>query len=171
MHTIHRLTAEEAAAVLPQLIAVLQDAVDHGASVGFTKPLASEVAGRYWQDVMREVGQGSRLLLIARREDEVMGTVQLGLCMRPNGLHRAEVQKLLVHTRWRRQGVAKALMEAIDLAARDAGRSLLYLDTEPHQPAAAMYEQLGWILAGEIPGYAATPDGELHSTTFYYRNI
>ena len=171
MSAIQKLTAESAAPVLPQLIALLQDAVGHGASVGFITPLSGEVAGRYWQDVIREVAQGARVLLVAEREGVVAGTVQLGLCLRPNGLHRAEVQKLLVHTRWRRQGLARALMQAAEDEARQAGQSLLYLDTGPHQPAAALYEQMGWTLAGEIPGYAATPDGELHSTTFYYRNI
>lgn len=129
MSTLQKLTAESAAAVRPQLIALLQDAVEHGASVGFITPLSREVAGRYWQDVIHEVGQGARVLLVAEREGVVAGTVQLGLCLRPNGLHRAEVQKLLVHTRWRRQGLARALMQAAEDEARQAGRSLLYLDT------------------------------------------
>lgn len=171
MRDIHRLTAVEALAVLPQLVALLTDAVQDGASIGFTQPLSADVAERYWQDVFREVGQGSRILLAARREGAVVGSVQLGLCTRPNGLHRAEVQKLFVHTRWRRQGIARALMAAIEQEAHAARRSLLYLDTQPDKPAEAMYEQLGWIRAGEIPGYACSPDGDLHGTVFFYRTI
>ena len=171
MQDIQRFTADEARAVLPQLVALLQDAVHDGASIGFTQPLLADVAESYWQDVLREVAQGSRILLAARREGVVVGSVQLGLCTRPNGLHRAEVQRLFVHTRWRRQGVASALMAAIEQEARAAKRSLLYLDTEPHKPAAAMYEQTGWIRVGEIPGYACSPDGHLHGTAFFYRTI
>ena len=171
MQDIQRLAADEALGVLPQLVSLLQDAVHDGASIGFTQPLPTDVAERYWQDVIREVGQGSRILLVTRREGVVVGSVQLGLCTRPNGLHRAELQKLFVHTRWRRQGIARALMAAIDQEARAARRSLLYLDTEPHKPAAAMYEQTGWIRAGEIPGYASSPDGHLHGTVFFYRTI
>lgn len=171
MQGIERLTADEARGILPQLVALLQDAVHDGASIGFTQPLSGEVAERYWQDVFHEVGQGARILLVTRREGVAVGSVQLGLCSRPNGLHRAEVQKLFVHTGWRRQGIAKALMAAIEQEARTAGRSLLYLDTEPHKPAAAMYEQTGWIRAGEIPGYACSPDGHLHGAVFYYRTI
>lgn len=171
MQDIQKLTASEAQAVLPALVALLQDAVQDGASIGFTQPLSAAVAERYWQDVFREMELGSRILLVARRDGVVAGTVQLGLCTRPNGLHRAEVQKLLVHTQWRRQGMARALMAAIEQQARAAQRSLLYLDTEPHKPAAAMYEQTGWIRAGEIPGYACSPDGHLHGTVFFYRTI
>ena len=171
MQDIQRLTADEARGALPQLIALLQDAVHDGASIGFTQPLLADVAERYWQDVCREVEQGSRILLATRRDDVVVGSVQLGLCTRPNGLHRAEVQKLFVHTKWRRQGIARALMAAIEQEARAAQRSLLYLDTEPHKPAAVMYEQTGWIRVGEIPGYACSPDGHLHGTVFFYRTI
>jgi acetyltransferase len=168
---IMRLTAEASRAVLPQLIVLLQDAVHDGASIGFTRPLPTDLAERYWQDVFREIALGSRILLVAQRDGMVVGSVQLGLCMRQNGLHRAEVQKLFVLTRWRRHGIARELMKAIEQEARDAKRSLLYLDTEPHKPAATMYEQMGWIRAGEIPDYACSPDGHLHGTVFFYRRI
>lgn len=171
MQDVQRLTADEAGAALPQLVALLQDAVGDGASVGFREPLSVEAAERYWGEVARDVGAGSRILLAARRDGVVIGSVQLGLCARQTGLHRAEVQKLLVHTRWRRQGLARMLMMAVEGEARGAARSLLYLDTEPHRPAEALYEQMGWIRAGEIPEYACTPAGQLHSTVIFYRKI
>ncbi|HTD66814.1 MAG TPA: GNAT family N-acetyltransferase [Candidatus Limnocylindria bacterium] len=171
MQDIQRVTADEARDVLSQLVALLQDAVHDGASIGFTQPLSADVAERYWQDVFREMGQVSRILLTTRRDGVIVGSVQLGLCTRPNGLHRAEVQKLFVHTRWRRQGIARSLMAAIEQEAHATRRSLLYLDTEPHKPAAAMYEQMGWTQVGEIPGYACSPDGRLHGTVIFYRTI
>lgn len=171
MHDIQKLTADEARSVLSQLVALLKDAVDHGASIGFTQPLPEVVAQRYWEDVFRDIAQGSRILLVARCDGLVVGSVQLGLCTRPNGLHRAEVQKLFVHTSRRRQGIASALMTAIEKDARAAQRSLLYLDTESDKPAAAMYEQMNWIRAGEIPDFASSPDGHLHGTVIFYRKI
>lgn len=171
MHTIRKLTAEEGLDLLPQLVALLQDSVCHGASVGFTLPLTNEVAERFWHDIFREVGNGNRALLAVSQNDAVVGSVQLALCTRPNGLHRAEVQKLFVHTSCRRQGIATALMNAIEREARYARRTLLYLDTEPAKPAAKMYEQMGWNLVGEIPDYASTPDGDLHGTAIFYRKL
>ena len=125
----------------------------------------------YWQEVIGDVAAQSRILLVARRDGLVAGSVQLGLCMKPNGVHRAEVQKLLVHTHWRRRGIGQALVSAIEQEARLAHRSLLYLDTEPGKPALALYERAGWLRAGEIPDYARTPDGQLHSTVLLYRQI
>ena len=140
---IERLSEAEARAVLPQLVALLQDTVHDGASVGFLRPLAAEVAEQFWLDIIREVGQGSRILLVALREGQIVGTVQLGLCLKPNGPHRAEVQKLMVHTAWRRQGIAKALMSAIEEQARAENRSLLCLDTEADKPAHVALRTVG----------------------------
>ncbi|MFZ5495876.1 MAG: GNAT family N-acetyltransferase [Verrucomicrobiota bacterium] len=169
--TIERLTEDRAVPVMPSLVELLQDAVHDGASIGFRSPLSSEMAADYWRGVTREVGAGSRILLVARDGERIVGSVQLGLCTRQNGLHRAEVQKLFVHTRWRGHGIGKTLMAAIEQEARGANRSLLYLDTEPGKPAEKMYERLGWIRVGEIPGFASSPDGCLHGTAFFYRQL
>lgn len=158
-------------AQLDELVALLQDVVADGASIGFLWPLDKPVAESFWRGVARETGEGSRVLLLALAEGKVVGTIQLGLCTRPNGLHRAEVQKLMVHTGWRRRGIANALMAAVEQAAREEKRTLLYLDTEPGKPAEAMYDRLGWLRAGEIPGYACTPDGRLNGTVIFYRNL
>lgn len=164
-------TESEALARMDELVALLQDAVRDGASIGFLWPMDRAVAEGFWRGVARETGEGSRALLLALEDEKVIGTIQLGLCMRPNGLHRAEVQKLMVHTGWRRRGLGNALMGAIEAVAREQKRSLLYLDTEPGKPAEAMYERLGWTRAGEIPDYACTPDGHRHSTVIFYRNL
>jgi acetyltransferase len=171
MHTIDRLTPEQAESVQEELAELLQDAVHHGASVGFVSPVSGEVARQYWHDVIKDLRQDSRVLLVLRTQGRVVGSVQLGLCLRPNGTHRAEVQKLLVHTSARRRGFGRALMAAVEQEARTARRSLLYLDTESHKPAEAMYRQLGWLLVGEIPEFAATPDGHLHGTMIFFKKI
>jgi acetyltransferase len=171
MSDIERLTADQARVLLPELVALLQDTVDDGASVGFLRPLSTEIAERYWLEVIRDVAEQSRILLVTRRDGVVIGSVQLGLCTKPNGVHRAEVQKLLVHTGSRRRGIGRRLMAAIEEQARLAQRTLLYLDTEPDKPAHEMYERSGWLRAGEIPDYARTPDGQLHSTFLFYRRV
>lgn len=171
MHIVERLTADQAEDARDDLADLLKDAVDDGASVGFVSPLPREIAHQYWHDVIRDIRQGSRVLLALRVGGRVIGSVQLGLCTRPNGAHRAEVQKLFVHTTARRQGFGRSLMTAIEHEAQKARRSLLYLDTESHKPAAAMYRKLGWLVVGEIPDYASTPDGHLHGTTIFYKKL
>ena len=50
-----------------------------------------------------------------------------------------------------------------------AGRTLLVLDTLAGSDAEPVYRHLGWQRAGEIPKYAASPDGQLFPTVYYYK--
>jgi acetyltransferase len=169
MLIIEQVTADQARAVLPDLAQLLQDSVESGASVGFLPPLAEDDARVYWAGAIEEVAQGSRLLLVARQDGVAVGTVQLALETRQNALHRAEVQKLLVHTRARRQGIGQALMAAAEDAARRAGRTLLVLDTRAGDPSELLYLKHGYTRVGGIPQYARSANGELHETAIFYR--
>jgi acetyltransferase len=166
---IDRLSERQARDILPHLAALLQDAVDSGASVGFLPPLASEVAEEYWAGIFMEVAQGSRILLVASEADEIMGAVQLELATRQKALHRAEVQKLFVHRRFRNLGIARSLMSAAESATREAGRTLLTLDTQRGSAAEQLYAKCGYTRAGIIPQYALGADGMLHDTVVFYR--
>lgn len=151
------------------LAALLVDAVDGGASIGFLPPLGSDEAAEYWESVAAAVREGSSLLLIARQDDRPVGTVQLDLAMRANGRHRAEVIRLMVHRAARRQGIGRALMLAVEAEARRLGRTTLVLDTRQGDPSETLYRTLGWTLAGTIPRYARSADGTLHTTALYYK--
>lgn len=170
MVVIEALTAETAPAHQAALCALLQDAVADGASVGFLPPLDAATALDYWQGVFAALADGSRHLWVAHRADQpVVGTVQLDLAMRANGLHRAEVAKLMVLRSARRQGIARALMTTLETAAARLGRTTLILDTRQGDPSEQLYQALGYQLAGHIPAYALSADRTLHATAFYYR--
>ena len=171
MTHITRLSESEARAQLDQFIALLADTVNSGASVGFLRPLDANLARDYWHEVFAAVGKGTRILLIARIDNHIVGSVQLDLCTRQNGLHRAEVQKLIVLSRCRRRGIASELMDAIEREAQAATRSLLVLDTEARSGAEPFYESLRWRRIGSIPGYALNTDGVPTSNTIYCKMI
>ena len=60
--------------------------------------------------------------------------------------HEAHIRMLGVHPEARGRGAAKALMAACEARARDAGRTLLTLNTTDLMSAAkAMYESLGYL--------------------------
>ena len=136
-----------------QLRMLLRDAVESGASVGYVLPLADEVIDQYWRGVFDALEQGSLILLIAEHEGQAVATAQLSLCMKPNGIHRAEVQKVLVHTAARRRGLGRALMQAVEQAAFDAERNLLVLDTETGSAGQLLYTSMGYQVAGSIPNF------------------
>ena len=156
---------------LEQLADVLLDCVESGASVSFMLPMTRDRAIAFWRSVADGVHAGKRVLLIAEDQAGICGTVQLVLDLPENQPHRADVCKMLVHRRARRQGLGAALMRAAENAARSKGRTLLVLDAVTGGDAARLYERLGWIRVGDIPGYALYPQGGLCSTTYYYRTL
>lgn len=169
---IASLSAAEARALLPQLHELLHDAVDSGASVGFLPPLPADEAREYWQSVIAAIETGHRVLLVAREPGaagQLLGTVQLDLATRPNSLLRAEVSKLLVHTRARRQGLARQLLMALETQARQLSRSTLVLDTRHGDGAELLYRSLGYEFVGVIPAYFINYDGQPHATAVYYK--
>jgi acetyltransferase len=95
--------------------------------------------------------------------------VQLALATQQNATHRAEVQKVMVHTRHRRQGIGQALMAAVEESAGAAGRTLLVLDTRRGDISESLYLKVGYKRAGVIPGYARSASGMLDDTVIYYR--
>src|SRR2546428_564314 len=70
----------------------------------------------------------------------------------------------------RGRGLGAALRRAAEATARECGKTLLVLDTASDE-AERLYERLGWVRVGVIPGYALLPQGGLCGTTVYYRNL
>lgn len=134
------------AATLPiyrdELAQLLTDAITHGASVGYDTLIPHEDAESYFHSLRPALAKGELLLWIARDQSGVIGTVQLELCQKPNGRNRAEVRKLLVHSRARRNGVGHALMKTLEQAALQYRRGLLYLDTQAGCAAEGLYRTL-----------------------------
>jgi GNAT superfamily N-acetyltransferase len=150
---------------------VLIDCVEGGASVSFMHPLTRDRAVAFWRRVAQDVAAGERAVLVADDSRGLCGTVQLVLAQPENQPHRADLAKMLVHRRARRQGLGAALMRAAEATARECGKSLLVLDAVTGGDAARLYERLGWVRVGDVPGYALYPGGGLCGTTFYYRSL
>jgi len=94
------------------------------------------------------------------------------LAPQENQTFRADIAKLLVHRRARRQGLGAALMRAAEAEARRIGRSLLTLDTETGSAAERLYERIGWTKFGTVPGYAARADnGVPVACSFFYKEL
>jgi GNAT superfamily N-acetyltransferase len=158
-------------ALVGGLAEVLIDCVEGGASVSFMSPLTRDRAVAFWRGVARDVAAGERAVLVAEDARGLCGTVQLVLAQPENQPHRADLAKMLVRRRARRRGLGEALMRAAEATARECGKTLLVLDAVTGGDAARLYERLGWVRVGDIPGYALYPDGGLCGTTYYYRNL
>ncbi|WP_051817664.1 GNAT family N-acetyltransferase [Kitasatospora sp. NRRL B-11411] len=166
------LTPEGLDARRDTLADLLLDAVADGASVGFLAGTIHAEAAAWWDTLRPSVADGTRLLWTA--EDpagRALGTVSLLREQKPNGRHRAEIAKLLVHRTARGAGLGRHLLTHAEQAARTAGATLLLLDTQTGSPAEHLYRTAHWTPFGTVPAHAATPDGTLADTTYYYKHL
>ena len=94
------------------------------------------------------------LFLVARADGHPIG----GVGVRPIGDHAlmlGEVKRLWVRPDQRRDGVAAALMSALEERAHESGFAQLYLETGYAQPEAlALYQKIGWTPVDEFPAGA-----------------
>ncbi len=170
--TIREIDGAEALARVAELAEVLRDCVEGGASVGFMLPLAEGRPEAFWRRVAAGVAAGERHLFVAEDETgRLCGTLSLVVDMPDNQPHRADVSKMLVHRRARRQGVAERLLKALEAKACELGKTTLVLDTVTGSDASRLYERLGWCKAGDIPNYALMPDGLPCSTSYYFKPL
>jgi GNAT superfamily N-acetyltransferase len=150
---------------------LLIDCIEGGAGVSFMHPLAPAKAQAFWRNVSAGVAAGERALLVAEDDSGIVGTVQLVLEQPENQPHRADLSKMLVHRRARRQGLGAALVRAGEQTARDCGKTLLVLDTNEGSDAERLYARMGWTRVGTIPGYSLQPRGGLRGTTLFYKAL
>ena len=156
--------------VVHELSNVLLDAVESGAGVSFMSDVRPEQIAAWWRGKFSESSPRT-VILVARDERGIVGTVQLIPAWAPNQPHRADVAKLIVHRRARGRGVARALMQELERQARDQRFTLLLLDTCKGSAAERLYTSLGWRRVGEVPQFALNPDGSWCDTVFFYKRI
>jgi GNAT superfamily N-acetyltransferase len=156
---------------LDGLCEVLIDCVENGASVSFMQPMTRAKAAQYWHGVAASLQRGERSLIVA--EDDrggILGTAQAVWAPQENQPHRADISKMLVRRNARRHGVGARVLAEAERAARDAGRTLLVLDTSSAE-AERLYERGGWQRVGAVPRYALLPDGPFCQTVIFYKDL
>ncbi len=152
------------------LAELLVETVNAGSAVSFLPPLSIGEAERWWRDVLTSRSPRA-IVLLARNGASIAGTVQVQPAWAPNQPHRGEVVKLMVGSRYRGHGLGARLMDALEQASASSGYRLLTLDTRRGDGAERLYRARGWIEAGTIPRYAQNPDGTLHDTVIFYKEI
>jgi GNAT superfamily N-acetyltransferase len=171
MPEIEVLSLARALESLDALVALLREAVESGAAVGFLPPLTEKEARLYWHRVMERLPTGETLLLGAREGALLVGCAQLEMEQQPNGRHRAAARMLLVNQPFRRRGIGRALMRALEKEARNRGRTMLTTETRKGEPYEALCRQLHYQRLGSIPRFARGPGASLEDYVFYFREL
>lgn len=79
------------------------------------------------------------------------------------------IMNLAVHPRYRRQGIARALLKEALSRARALGAQVSWLEVRPsNQPAQALYESFGFEKVGVRPRYYADNQEDALLMAFYW---
>ena len=168
---VNELDADAYRAVIPELAALIVDAVAGGAGVNFLDGVTLDEAAAWWQKRIDDVADGTFTAFVARDAGAIVGSVLLMRSRNANSPHRAEIGKVLVLRSHRRRGIARSLMEAAEARAGADGRWMLMLDTVTGSEADALYRALGWNELGIMPNHGLLPDGTPAATTFFWKDL
>lgn len=172
MVKIQKLDMISAAENSGSLVSLLQDSVKNGASVSFLNPLSDSAAESYWREVFSEINSAQIIVWAAFDDfDNLIGSVQLAPAKMQNAKHRAMVQKLMVNSNHRREGIGNALMDALELEAKNLGKKLLILDTRVGDPSEILYQKKGYVNFGTVPSYAMNSSDDFDDMAFYFKII
>lgn len=150
---------------------LLEDSINNGASIGFLAPVEKNEVLNYWGEVNHKLEQDSSRLWIAIQKGKIVGSVQLSLVSKKNGVHRAEVEKLMVLRSARKQGIATFLMNELENFSKEKGLRLLVLDTREGDVSELLYSKIGFIRVGVIPSFALSSNGNYDGTAIYYKRL
>jgi len=133
--TVYQFSPTDHIHLTPYLAALHAACVSNDRTIAtFLPPLTQEKLLAFWKERIAEVNAGTRCMFILVDEPQpggrILGTQLMGvvmLLMPPSetGPMRGIVEKLLVSTRFRRRGGARALMQALEAEALARGKSLL----------------------------------------------
>jgi ribosomal protein S18 acetylase RimI-like enzyme len=111
------------------------------AELGAHKPIPTR------EELIALIDSGASKLWIARESDGhslIVGMLTLTVYRVPTGI-RSIVEDVAVDSKYRRRGIAKALMETVLEYARQAGADVLTLSSNPQREAAnLLYQSMGF---------------------------
>lgn len=155
---------------LHDLCDAAEAAILDGGGFGWVKAPPRHVFESYWRGVLLVP---ERVLMVGRLDGVVAGAAQL---MRPPRNNEAQAHAAILTgafvAPWARgHGLARALTQAVEDAARAAGFKVLNLDVRATQAAAiALYEAMGFDRWGTHPCYALV-DGQYVAGHFYAKQL
>ena len=155
---------------LEDLCDATEAAILDGSGFGWLKAPTRNRLETYWRGVLVVP---ERELFVARLDSTVAGSAQL-IKPPPNQEARAFAATLATHfvAPWARgHGLARALVNAVEEAARAGGFEVLALNVRETQEAAIkLYESVGYERWGTLPTYARV-DGRMIAGHYYVKSL
>ena len=167
---IEKLSGTDTLRRLDELAGLLADAVAHGASLGFNRPLDPGDVKKHLADGARAVAASDRQLFVAVDErGRVQGSAELAFELCADGQRCAMAQKIIVRHVLRGHGIGTALLARVEQAA---GHSVVFLDAGPGTSGATAFcRRLGYSFTGSSPQEAGRADDLPTSRAIFSKSL
>jgi GNAT superfamily N-acetyltransferase len=117
--------------------------------------------------------QGEGVQQVAEVGGTVVGTVTLRRNSHPLLAHRAELDSFVVHGDYRRQGIARRLVEESRARAAAMGIEVLEVQCRGRTAAEQVYPRLGFLEYGPLPRGIVEPwgDRKVFDVVYFYQPV
>lgn len=158
---------EADAAVRDEVHAVVAAVVAQHGAVGWLEVPDADETGRWLEDELRGVREGTAHFAVAKVGGAVVGLGILSVFHPPVLARNGQVRKVMTHPQARGKGVARAVLLALEDEARRIGLENLLLDVRGNNHGAmAIYESLGWLRCGAVPDLIAVGDDRFDQVNY-----
>jgi len=150
---------------------LLRDLVRGGAALGWVDPPPPEEVGGLLLDVAQACAHGDGALVVAQDDDgRLLGLGYWLRYARPTHRPHVDVEKIAVAPDQQGRGIGRGLLAALVEEALSAGIEQLTLDARGDNVAALhLYESLGFVEYGRLPGFVAVGDQRYDKTFWVLR--
>jgi ribosomal protein S18 acetylase RimI-like enzyme len=135
--TLRVLPCPEVADRACELAALLLDAVEDGASIGFLASASQIQVECYWTTAAQP--ERGFHVMVAQDASGIQGVVIVAPILNDIQSHRSEIFKMVIHRRARGRGLARLLMRAAEAQAVEMNRPLMTLFTRDGSAAEQLY--------------------------------
>jgi GNAT superfamily N-acetyltransferase len=148
--------------VREQILALWADVSNAGGAVGFVPPVTPEEIVPDLDAALAAVADGRRRLVVGRDEDgRVAATAFIAYNAHRLMRHWVWVYTVMVHPRYQGRGYGRALMAAVEQAARSFdGIEAIRLTCRGGTGADAFYSACGYKEAGRVPAAIRVAPGD-----------
>ncbi|KAK3324688.1 hypothetical protein B0T19DRAFT_236298 [Cercophora scortea] len=179
--TTYIFSPEQHGHLIPYIAALHASCISVDHMIGpFLPPLTNEKLLPWWKERILEANQGTRVIVLLLPETapgvkptgpDLRGLAMLKLSETETGSFRGQIDAVLVNQKHRRQGGAKALVDALEYEAARRGRTLLLVDCETDSVAETAFIRFGYVEIGKVPHFSRVLPNGKKGETFFYKDL
>ncbi len=141
-----------------QLLRLVNRTLEEETTIGFPGPIDDETGYALLRQLNADVESGHRHVLVAYKNDAIVGQVILTPNSSPNHRHIVELTRGTIHPSLRGGGLPLRAFYEVARKCQELGRELICLDVRAGTHAAMLWQYFGFKQYGSLADYARVGD-------------